>query len=1471
MLKKLTSLFLLIFVLQFFGINESKAAHIYGGDISYIYLKDTVVGGSTMHLYYVLMTVYYDCNDARYPFRGPETIAIYEGGLNITSLPLSSKVADLPLIFLDTTTLSANLPNGCAITSSTCVGKERYGAQILLPTTFVGYHFVFDRCCRTVIQNINGALNTVGSLLHSWTASTATKNSSPIFRELKRPFLCAGQNKVIVNLAIDKDGDQLNYSFYQPYDGSANSGAINFRNGYATWPPKVVVYKTGHSLTSPFGSTGFASVNGITGITSIKAPLITGPYVVGVRVKEIDKNGFTIGVVNREFQFPVITCRDTNNNTPNLIKGSKTDYVIEAGDSLCFDIEFESKGADLAFEYEVLGEPFLPPTFPLATMSVPQFNGKKSKQTICWNTTCPQGRPNKYFFTAAIADSACLPGDTAIVYSVLVTPFVGPKTIKGLASMCSGAPNVTYTTDTIVGATYNWTITGGTIISGGTGTSITINWGNGPGGNVRVSATSKFGCPSDFIDFPVNVITFPVVTGKDRTICLGDTTTLGSSGGAPTAPNKFTIKWTPSSTLDFDTAQNPRAFPLTTTKYSLKVTDTTGQCFVTDTVTVSVSQNTNAGIVNKDTTICEGDTIQLLAFGGSIYKWNPSSAVTNDTIINPKTTISSTTTITILISDTGTSCPALDTVTITVDSRSQITAGLDSSICMGETYTLGQTPNGPTGSTYLWAPTTNLSSSTSGTPVYTPVSAGLAVYTLSVTTPRNCVFIDTVAVITDTIPKIILEFKQDTICFGQSDTMNARGATNYAWVPSSLTQNQTFQFVTPLLTTKYIVTGTDLNFCSSKDSHTVVVLPIPEIAIPFDSVFLCLGDTMTLFTSPGAKGYQWSPSTALSPSATAANPVAKPTVSTMYSVSITDLNGCDNVDSIYILVSDTVPVDAGLDKKACLPDSILLGGFPTSFLFRTTFDWTPGITLTDSTSANPKSFSSVGQTYIVKAQNGRCVGFDTVQISVSTGPSVSFSSSEYEMCKGDTVSINFTAATTSLKSHSWNPITGLLDTTINPKASPDTTTVYTIIVTDTVGCTGTGSVTVKVTNKADISAGRDTLACEGSTITLNATGGTKYLWQPSSFLDDSTSSTPVVSITSKTTFILRGENALGCIGFDTVVVDITTASPIDAGGPFIYCSDTVASIKLGGTPTGPSNASYAWSSPELLDNPSIANPTASALPNVYYLLVKDSNGCISNDSAMVRGFSFKVNTNDIECNGDSAKLQVFEIDGTGPFTYKWTPNYALTSDTISNPISTLDSSVNYQVVVTDTLGCKDSTIVFVNVDNVVKALFDFKIKANCDNALGLTHNLSENATDYKWYLNGGLYSTDLDIEIPLDFGAATDLKLFATNNGKCSDSTQTSKTVLAFEDYFKGEIPNVFTPDGDGANDLFDVQVGERLESCTNIQIYNRWGVLVFESYGNNHSWDGTTFTGKECAMGVYIFRLNVNGTEYKGTVTLLR
>ncbi len=1472
MLRKLIALFSFILILQCLPTKEAGAAHMYGGNISYIYVKDTTIGGNPMHIYNIVMTVYYDCNDARYPFPGAETIAIYEGALNATSLPASSKVADVSLQWIDSTTLKANLPVGCALPTGLCVGKVNYANQVILPPTFVGYHFVFDRCCRTVIQNINGGLNTVGSLFHSWTASTATKNSSPVFRDLKRPFLCAGQEKAIVNLALDVDGNKLNYGFYHPFDGEASNTNVNYRNGYTTWPPKTVAYRAGHSVNAPFGPTGSASINGVTGLTSLKAATVTGPYVIGVRVKEIDANGFTIGVVEREFQFPVVTCQDTNKNTPNLIQGSKTDYEIDAGDSLCFDIEFESKGAPLAFEYEVVGEPFSFPTNPLATQGTPQFTGQKSKQEICWKTTCPQGRASKYFFTASIADSACLPGDTAIVYSILVKPFEGPKQINGLRSMCAGSPSVTYTTDTIVDATYTWTVTGGTVVSGGTGPSITVNWGNGPGGNVRVTASSKFGCPSDPIDLPVNVITFPVNPGIDRTICLGDTTTLGSTGSVPTGPTGFSLKWNPSLSLDNDTVQNPNAFPITTTKYTVKVTDTTGLCFVVDTVEVTVLQSTNAGITTKDTSICEGNQVQLQAFGGRFYKWTPSGAVSNDTIINPMTTISSTTTIYALITDTGTACPALDSVTITIENKALISAGVDSSICMGESYTLGQTPNGPSGSTYSWSPTTNLSSSTSGAPVYTPTAAGSATYVLSVTTPSSCTFMDTVTVVTDTIPKLILESKHDTICEGQSDTMNVRGANNYTWIPSSLPQNQSFQFVSPATTTKYIVTGTDLNGCTSKDSHTVVVNPTPKILIPHDSIFLCLGDSVVLTTTTGALSYTWTPSTALTPSPFVASPEAKPTSSVTYTVSILGRNGCNNVDSIHVMVDDTIPVDAGFDKKLCIPDSVILGGIPTSPLFRTTFTWFPGSTLDDSTLANPKSFTTKDTTYIVRAQNGVCLGFDTVNVTVSPRPAVNYTQSTYEICKGDSVKLDTLSTSGNIVTRTWNPKNGLGDTSITPMASPDTTTTYTLSYADAVGCTGESKVTVVVGTKADISAGNDTNSCEGASIQLKASGGVKYLWQPGQFMDDSTSATPTATITTATTFILRGENALGCVGFDTILVNVVKAPVIDAGGPFIYCSDTVSAVTLGGNPTGPAGSIYSWSSPELLDDPSLANPTTKLLlGNTYYLLVKDVNGCISNDSAIVRAFSFDVSSTSIECNGDSAILNVTNVDGIPPFTYKWTPNYALSNDTIANPISKPDSSVIYQVVVTDTLGCSDSTEVRVGVDNVVKAVFDFDIKANCDNALGISNNQSENATDFEWYVDGSIYSTAYNIEVPLDFNASTSVRLIAKHNESCTDSSTQDKSILAFGDYFKGEIPNVFTPDGDGINDVFDVQVGERLEKCTDIKIYNRWGVLVFESYGNDHSWDGRTFTGDVCTQGVYVFSLTVNGTEYKGYVTLIR
>ena len=82
-------------------------------------------------------------------------------------------------------------------------------------------------------------------------------------------------------------------------------------------------------------------------------------------------------------------------------------------------------------------------------------------------------------------------------------------------------------------------------------------------------------------------------------------------------------------------------------------------------------------------------------------------------------------------------------------------------------------------------------------------------------------------------------------------------------------------------------------------------------------------------------------------------------------------------------------------------------------------------------------------------------------------------------------------------------------------------------------------------------------------------------------------------------------------------------------------------------------------------------------------------------------------------------------------------------------------------------------------------------------------------------------------------------------------------------------VPNVFSPDGDNTNDVFQV-MGRGLEHIT-IEIYNRWGQLVFEAPHLNEYWDGT-FRGQPCPIGTYVYQLKVDAlTSQSGTITLIR
>ncbi|UTW60983.1 gliding motility-associated C-terminal domain-containing protein [bacterium SCSIO 12741] len=990
---------------------------------------------------------------------------------------------------------------------------------------------------------------------------------------------------------------------------------------------------------------------------------------------------------------------------------------------------------------------------------------------------------------------------------------------------------------------------------------------------MQVFATNKFGCVSPPVDLPVFVSTFDVRPGADRSICLGDTTTLGSTGALPTAPAGFGIKWSPSSSLSADTVQNPRAFPTKTTTYIITVTDTTGLCKVVDSVTVTVQQNQNVTVSN-DTTICEGNQVQLNASGGVQYLWSPAGSVSNPNIANPMTNITSTTKFFVTVTDTaGGTCPSVDSVLVTVHSQNTIDAGLDSSICQGDTLIIGGSPTGPVGSTFSWSPATNLNSTTIANPKVTGATTGAVRYKVQVTTSANCTFTDSVLITVDTVPVVNLTSSRNPICLGDTATLTATGAATYSWVPNSLPNGPTHR-VSPSDTMMYIVFGTDGNFCMASDTLTLNVNPRPEINIPFDSVFLCLGDTLTMTATKGAASYTWTPNSTILPNNTVDSVRVFPSSNTTYRVAIVNLNGCDNIDSIFVEVDDTVPTEAGPNLDICFPDTVALGGNPTSPLFNTTFSWTPIADLDNANSANPRTFTSTDRQYMVTATNGSCIGRDSVMVTVKPKPTITFTQPRYEICAGDSIQIDTTSTTGGITSYSWSPATNISSPFIaNPFVFPSTSTVYTVTITGGNNCQDTAQVEIDVTTRLNVDAGVDTSACKGDLIQLQATGAVNYTWTPSAGLNDHQIANPVATIDSTIKYVVMGTDNKGCQGSDSLIITMNSSPTADAGGPFIICTDTVTSIQLGGNPSGPATGRYSWSSPEVLNNPSSPNPITTFTQNrTYYMLVVDTvSNCSASDSTEVVIYGFSVTAEDIECNGDSSQLKVTKQRGTAPYTYLWTPSTNLSNDTIANPVARPSSTTSYQVVVTDQNGCKDSTSATVFINNAVIADFDVVVHANCDQALAVTNNRSSNADNYLWYVDGSRFSTDYDVQVPMSFNGVHTITLVASNNGSCRDSSSQTQNVLAFDDYFNGNIPNVFTPDGDGINDVFDIQLGQRLEQCSNISIYNRWGELLFESVENHHTWDGRTFTGEECVSGTYFYVLEINGTKYQGSLTLLR
>lgn len=1031
------------------GALALHATHLVGGNIGYRYLGETFPG-SQMYRYAVTMEFYMNGGaNSNYQSLGA-LLNVGGGPIEVGVYPEDPlapdadkfRLASVPMTLTDSMEIVPDLPSGCVIGQGLRTLKGVFTGTVDLPLSFSGYHLFFQMCCRNNgILNLSDPNNT-GIGYYAFIPPTLVDNSSPTFLGVPVPFLCVGDTSTFVNTAADPDGDLLIFSFEKPYNSTMVSGGIVPPPDVLPWPVPEVVHLPGFSATEPLGAAGYAFINGATGLTRYVPPQ-QGNSVVAVEVKEY-RNGQLIGRTRRDLQLQAIAC--AGNNAPAVPDGMPTSHDVQAGATLCFDMGFSDLDND-SLLLVASGSIFdSTQETPAATIGSPVSGKGEVSSQFCWNTTCEQAQDQPYLFSVSVTDNGCPPKTTDVVFQVHVLPFVGPQAVSGPQQVCALQAGTAYSTADITGATFAWSVSGGTI-TGGQGThAITVDWGAAGAGTLSVSATSDLGCPSPPVDLPVTIAPPPAVdAGPDVAMCTGDTMAIG---GTPSGPPGSSFSWAPATGLDDALVANPAAFPLDVTTYVLTVSS--GGCSARDTVlVVPSSPHANAG---ADRALCLGDTLTLDASGSGTFAWSPATGLSATDIAAPQAFPQLTTDYALVMTD-SLGCTDRDTVRVTVNALPIVDAGDDVAICPGTQATIGGSPTGPAGSTFHWMPDDGLDDSTASNPGASP--AATTTYVVRVTDTQECSAMDSLTITVLAAPTV--DAGADTlVCLGDSVHLNAAGTGAFSWSPVDGLSDPGIAdpMASPTQTTVYTVTITDANDCTASNAVQVTVVGLP-VADAGPDVWVCLGFDVALQGGGGGTP-AWSPATDLSDPASFA-PLASPPATMSYLLTITDGHGCQASDVTQVLVNDDPPIDAGVDQTVCTGQPAVLGGDPTS-VPGATFLWSPSIGLSDASAANPSATPTDNTTYMLTVTSDTCTSHDQVSITVQGIADASFSLRLEPGCAE--VRAFLTAESSALQYH-WDFGDGTSSDDPAPvHAFPyDRAITVTLTVSDGLGCTASSTQT----------------------------------------------------------------------------------------------------------------------------------------------------------------------------------------------------------------------------------------------------------------------------------------------------------------------------------------------------------------------------------------------------------------------------
>lgn len=648
--------------------------------------------------------------------------------------------------------------------------------------------------------------------------------------------------------------------------------------------------------------------------------------------------------------------------------------------------------------------------------------------------------------------------------------------------------------------------------------------------------------------------------------------------------------------------------------------------------------------------------------------------------------------------------------------------GPNVSICPNGVAQLGVTPPQNDPYTYRWHPTEGLSNPFIANPtVSLPNNTGVPVVRTYFLTKDTIAGIDSLCAFSAAVQVTVLGKGAQvgppiTLCSGEPRSLNVspRSGFTYTWFPttglSNANQaNPTLRLVNTsgqLETYTYVLRAVN-NSAGCIDTDTLKVTLLPNALNAGPDRTICSGDRVQLGTAPTPNFlYTWTPSTGLS-SATISNPtlqlVNNNTVPLRYTyiLSAFSIQGnCTTYDTVSITVQPRPLVPIGQRIfNVCSNQQITLGGTPNPQL---RYRWFPALGLNDSTLPNPTlNVNALNNSQFIKLEVTNiqgCRNLDSVRINFLPSP-IASAGEDKTVCSGGTVSIGAGQPEQNV-TYAWSPSRFLTDSTslitqvVTPaNSSQAQNLVYRLTATSADGCSFIDSVIVGILPSPEKTLPELASVCSGQSIQINNPSfiGQSYQWEQNPHLNTYNVANPLFfkennSTRNDTTFLFlrTTADASGCSRLDTIRIIVFPAISADAGPFQELCIGSNSTL---GATSANARLKFSWQPTIGLNNPTLPNPTLTALPalansSIYYkLLVRDTvSGCEKLDSTLI---TFK-NIISVDAGSDTAVCPNTEVllgNGNQPIQgqFRWFPTENLSNPSNPRPSFRVSAAGTYSI------------------------------------------------------------------------------------------------------------------------------------------------------------------------------------------------